>query len=320
MNEATASLLEDSDMGRDTRIEGLLSEWGLSWELEQAYPLGRLKIEDATQIRLKQHRAPADTVDQYVTHMKHGANFPPIVVGVNAMLVDGNARVLACEKLGRRTFAAYKVKFPHLGLAKIVAAALNQMGGDRLTEEEIVVAAEAMMAEGYPDEAIARTLGRSVSHIRNLRKTRLFEETVARLELGEIAVQIPKPVARMLAGIQHDQPFEAAVRAVAGRKPSAKAVGALIDQIDKTRSDADALAAIAMEHEKWGPLTGPPPHGKSATRSHGKQALALVHKLLEYGQDSPENLVLADKEAHEAWSNLNVLSTRVLALYAQAHG
>lgn len=315
MGEPAAALpIGDEDMGRDTRIEQLLSEWNLPFELDPAYPLNRLKIEDATQIRLAPHRAPSATVDQYVTHMKHGANFPPIVVGSNAMLVDGNARVEAANKTGRRTFPAYKVKFPHLGLAKIVAAALNQMGGDRLTEDEIVVAAEAMMGEGYADEAIARTLGRSASHIRNLRKSREFEETVTRL--GLTALEVPKAVGRVLANIQHDLPFEAALRAVAEQKPSIKAIGQLVDKIEKTRSDADAMAIITAEKEKWGPVTGPPPQPRSLTKSQGKKALAHVEALIELGKDNPENLVLHGNEAHTAWLGLSVLATRVLALYS----
>lgn len=314
MEEAAAVALPlEEDMGRDTRIEQLLSEWNLPFELDPAYPLNRLKIEDATQIRLKQHRAPSATVDQYVVHMKHGAIFPPIVVGTNAMLIDGNARVEACNKTNRKTFPAYKVKFPHLGMAKMIGAALNQMGGDRLTEDEIVVAAEAMIGAGHADEAIAKTLGRSVSHIRNVRKDREFEETVERL--GLTALEVPKAVARTLAGIQHDEPFKAALEAVAALKPTPKAVSGLVKAIDETRSDADALAAVYAAKENWGPLPGPPPQRRSQTRSQGKKALGLVQQLVTLGQDAPEALVVDDNEARTAWLALNALVIRVLALY-----
>src|SRR5262245_30248650 len=164
MENATAAAvveteLEFDEMARDTRAEALFAEWGLSYELDPHFPLMRLKIEAATQIRIEAHRAPSNTVEQYMTHMRHGASFPPIVVASNGMLVDGNTRVAACQRLNQKTFPAYKVKFPHLGIAKMIGAALNQMCGDRLTDEEIITAAEVMMSEGYADEAIARTLG-----------------------------------------------------------------------------------------------------------------------------------------------------------------
>jgi len=313
---ATVPLPEDDDMERrDTRIEQLLRDWNLSFEFDPAFPLGRLKIEDATQIRLEQHRAPSATVEQYVIHMRHGAIFPPIVVGTNSMLVDGNARVEANHRLNRKTFPAYKVKFPHLGIAKMIGAALNQMGGDRLTEDEIVVAAEAMIREGHPDEAIARTLGRSVSHIRNVRKDRDFQETVERLELGD--VEVTKQIARALAGIQHDEPFKAALEAVMRAKPSPKAVTDLVNKIDETRSDADALAVIQAAEQKWGPVTGPPPKQRSLSRSQAKKALAHVEALLEAGEANPADLVLEGTEAGELWRRLNVLTIKVVALYPQ---
>src|SRR5262245_32242738 len=74
------SPLEFDEMVRDTRAEALFTEWGLVFELDAQFPLLRLKLENATQIRAEENRAPNETVDQYTTHMKHGAQFPPIVV------------------------------------------------------------------------------------------------------------------------------------------------------------------------------------------------------------------------------------------------
>jgi len=307
---------EDDTMARDTRIEGLLDEWKLVYELDSAFPLARLKIEDATQIRAESHRAPSDTVEQYVTHMKHGATFPPIVVGSNGMLVDGNTRVESCRRLGRKTFAAYKVKFPHLGMAKMIGAALNQMGGDRLSDEEIIVAAEVMMGEGYADEAIARTLGRSVSHVRNVRRDRTFREAAERT--GVAGVALSKPHQRALAMIQHDEPFKAAVEVVSRAKPSVKDTSALVDRIEKTRSDAEALATIRSIEAQWGPVTGPPPQPRSLSRSRAKKALKPVQDLLAMGEANPADLVLPDDAAAaDLWQRLGTLVTNVLALYVK---
>ena len=92
------ALAFDEETVRDTRIEHLLEEWKLSFELDPAFPLARLKIEEVTQIRTEAHRAPKSTVEQYVVHMKHGAIFPPIVIASTAAMVDGNTRV---EEIGR---------------------------------------------------------------------------------------------------------------------------------------------------------------------------------------------------------------------------
>jgi ParB-like chromosome segregation protein Spo0J len=324
MNTANMEPLPDFDLegeelvtARDTRIEQLLDAWQLSYELEPNCVLSKVKLNEGVQIRLEEHRAPSTAVDEYVTHMKHGAVFPPIVVTSNGFLVDGNTRLKACAKLERKTFPAYKVKFAILGQAKMFGAALNQMGGYRLTEEEIVVAAEAYMREGYKDEAIARALGKSMSHIRNVRRDRLYREAAQRTGVAEL--EIPKPVRLHLAGIQHDEPFKAAVEAVAKAKPAAKDVGALVDRIENTRSDAEALAVVQETSSKWGPVTGAPPNSaKSVSRTRGKQALASIRKLLELAEAQPDEVVLPDDtEARELWQRLSTVVSQVLAHYVK---
>lgn len=314
---ATAIPLElgEDTVTRDTRVETLLDDWNLPYELDQQFPLSKLRLEDATQIRSEAHRAPASTVEQYVTHMRHGAKFPPIVIAAkNYMLVDGNTRVQASRKLGLKTFPAYKVTFPVLNHARLIGAALNQMGGARLSDEEIVIAAEAMMAESYGDEAIARTLGRSISHVRNVRRDRIYREAAERV--GVAHLPMPKAVARALAGIQHDEPFKAAVEVVVRAKPSAKDATALVNKIEQTRSDADALSTIRTIEQQWGPVTGPPPTPRSMSRTHAKKALVHVKALLDVGEASPADLMLPENpDARDLWQRLSTLTTNVLALY-----
>ncbi len=307
---------DTAQMIRDTRIEGLLNDWQLPFELEADFPIARIKIEEGTQIRSENHRAPKGTVDQYVTHMNHGAVFPPIVISTDGRLVDGNARLAAARTLKRKTFPTYKVKFPHLGIAKMIGAALNQLGGDRLADDEIIIAAEAMMDEGYADEAIARTLGRSVSHVRNVRRDRLFRESATRIGVGDI--RIPKAVARVLAGISHDEPLKAAINLVQRANPAMKDVSRLVSDVEKTRSDADALAVIQTTETKWGPVTGPPPVRKPANSNKAKKALGHVKALLDLTEGVlPSGLVIpGDDTAAQLWQQLNSLATNVVAVYA----
>lgn len=305
---------DDHTAIRDTRVEHLLDEWKLPYELDQQFSLSRVTIDPNTQIRNEVRRAPKSTVEQYVVHMRHGAIFPPLVVTSAGQLVDGNTRLAACKELKRKTFPVYKVKFPHLPIAKMMAAALNQLGGDRLSEDEIVIAAEAMMAQGYGDEAIARTLGRSVNHVRNVRKDRVFREAAERTGLGG-AIKLPKATQRILASIQHDEPFKAAVSLVQRTNPSMKDTTALVQRIDKTRSDAEALSTIQAVEAQWGPVAGPPPERQSLSRTHAKKALVHAKALLVLGED-PAKLVLPDHgDSLQTWEQLNALATKVVAAY-----
>lgn len=306
---------EEDDMtaGRDTRIEHLLEEWSLPYEFEPAYPVNKVRYEiEDTQIRKPEHRAPKQTVEEYVTHMRHGAQFPALVLTTNNQLVDGNTRLAAAFRLERKTFPVYKVKFANLGQARMIGAALNQMGGDRLTEAEIIIAAEAMLRSNYDDSAIARTLGRSVSHVRNVRKDQQFRDAAQRVGLD--VTTVPKAYHRILANISHDEPFKAAAELVSRGKPAVKDVTALVGEVEKTRSDAEALRIVQTTGEQWGPVTGPPPGKRSQSGTRAKKALALVRQLLTLGDTFPTELVLPnDAKALEDWSRLASLADHVVA-------
>ena len=316
-DDESPTMFDEEDattMSRDTRIEALLKEWNLSFELVDQFPVSKVRFELAAQIRAEAHIAPKSMVDEYVTHMKHGAVFPPIVVSDKGVLVDGNTRLEAARRNGIKSFPAYKVKFGHLGQAKMLGAALNQMGGDRLTDDEIVLAAEAMMDERYPDDVIARHLGRSVSHVYNVRKDRTYRQVAERT--GMTHIELPKAVQRLLAGIHHDEPFKATVEAVAQAKPALKDVSTLVKKIEATRSDADALATIDATVQDWGPVTGPPAgKGKSLSRSKDKKALALAKTLVALTDDPAELVMEHANDATGIWQKLNTLTTNVLALY-----
>ena len=304
---------EDSEMSRDTRIEALLTEWKLPFELKQDFAIGRIKISEGVQSRAEENRARSTSVEEYTTHLRHGATFPPVVITNNGLLVDGNTRLEACRRLERRTFPAYIVKFPHNGMAKLIGAALNQMGGERLTEEEIAVAAMAMLDAGYGEEAIARTLGRSMSHVRNLRKDATYREAAERNQLT--AIELPKALRRELASVTHDDVFKALVEAVHRGKPSMTALQAAMKKIDAARSDAEALAIIQAEEVKWGPVSGPPPNRKSLSTSKAKTALTLAKKLLAVSEIPDDLVMVGNTEAAAIWDRLDSLVTRVAAGY-----
>jgi ParB-like chromosome segregation protein Spo0J len=296
----------------DTRVEALLNSWKLTFDLDPAFPIAKLKFQGSTQIRQEAHRAPTTMVEQFETHLKHGAVFPPILITTNNEVVDGNTRVAAFRRAGHKTIAAYRVKFPQHNLAKMIGAAVNQFGGARLADDEIIAAAEAMISEGYGEDAIARALGKSPTMVRNVRREREYRAAAERLGVDKLLLS--RELQRTLAGISHDAPFKAAVELVARAKPSRKDANALVEKIADTRSDADAIALIQKVEESWGPVVGPPPHRKSQSNTKAKKALGLVQQVLAISTD-PGDLFLPDHaEAAAAWAALNALSTGVVAL------
>src|SRR5258707_1224478 len=123
----------------------------------------------AARVRAAPHIAPARRVEEYTQQTRNGAVFPPILIRKPNILIDGNTRLAAAKRVGRKTFPAIVVEIDSPERAKILAAAVNQMGGERLTSGEAHEASLLMMQQGYPDLAIARELGRDMSQGRRWR-------------------------------------------------------------------------------------------------------------------------------------------------------
>jgi ParB-like chromosome segregation protein Spo0J len=304
----------EAETVRDTRLEAILDRWGLTYELQDEYPLRRLKIAEETQARSADHRQPSSSVDEYATHMKNGAQFPPILIASNGMLVDGNTRAAAAERIGRDSIAAYVVKLGNLELGKLIAAAINQTNGRRLASEELVAAAEGYLDAGYTEEAVARELGCSISHVRNVRRERTYRDAATRVGTDEL--KIGKPQQRVLAGVTHDEPFRAAATLVAETNPTAKDTSALVDELTKARSDADAVAIVNAKRQEWAPA-GPPPR-RVVSSAKPTKALKVVRQLVEMIGDAPGSVVrIGDNQAEHAaaWRELEGLVVQVVALY-----
>lgn len=325
----TATLLDeevivaDSDLSRDMRIEGLLTEWNLDFEFDAEYPLRKIDADyNESQVRLPDHRAPRDTVEEFTAQMRGQLAlgrlaFPPIVLTHNGRLIDGNTRKAAAAQNGLETFPAYLVKLPRPDFGLMIGAALNQMGGKRLTAEESYAAAEKMMREGYPDDAIARTLGRSTQMVRNYRRERRYNEAADRT--GVAALSITRSAQRHLADITHDEPFKAAAQLVSNAKPGQKDVQELVEKVSSARSEREEMAIVDEYSKKW-KTAGPPP--AAARRAPNKAALAAARKV-----DAVLAIVTPAAELAPAalrgdlepkWQRLHELSGQVLAAFAEA--
>ena len=317
----SATLLEDDatmadgDLRRDVRVEGLLREWNLDFEFEAEYPIGKIdRTDEGLQVRQTGHRAPTEQVDEYATHMRAGALFPPVILNHRGHLIDGNTRLGAAERNGLEVFPAYLVKLPRLDFGPMVGAAINQMGGKRLTSDEALAAAEAMMHEGYADEAIARTLGRSVSMVRNYRRERRYDDAAERLGLNEL--KLTRSAKRHLAGVTHDEPLKRAAELTARAKATPKDVQELVGKVADARSERDELEVIADYESKWKP-SGPPPQ-RTAPNRVAAQAGRKVDALLAATNVPAHELAPATlrDDLEPKWRRVHDLSGQVLAAFA----
>jgi ParB-like chromosome segregation protein Spo0J len=308
------------DLQREGRIESLLNEWSLPFEFVPEYPLKKVdaSYEDA-QVRQMLHRAPAESAEEFTTQMRGQIQqgrilFPPLVLTHNGRLVDGNTRVVAAERNGLEAFPAYLVKLDRPDQGMVLGAALNQMGGRRLTAEEAFAAAEKMMRDGAADEAIARTIGKSVESVRNYRREQRFRESAERTGVKDLPVT--RSVQRVVADVKHDEPFRAAVKLAAETKASKKDVQDLVRDVASARSEREELEVISRHRKKLKPSGPPPP--KKASHTAAKQAGRRLDALLAVTAP-PSELAPAALRAdlEPKWLRARDLADQVLAAFAE---
>lgn len=242
------------------QIEAKLRDWALSYEYVAEFDLDKLRVVDWTQVRDAGHRLNKDTLAEFRTQMSQGAVFPPIVIMEPDVLADGNHRVSVAKTLRRKTIPAFVVKFSSVDLATSFTAAVNQMGGQRLSSKEAYQAAVTMMNRGMADEAIAREVGRSPSHVRDMRRKNDFEQrTAAMPEIVKLMQQapIPEKAQMKLAAIKHDAPLAEVIKVVAETRAPAQVVSELVEAATSARSDADAITAIRAKRAELAPVVCP---------------------------------------------------------------
>lgn len=312
--------MADEDLHRDMRIEGLLREWNLEFDFDPQYPLRKIDADyNESQVRLPDHRAPSDTVGEFTTQMRGQlqlgrVSFPPLVLTHNGRLIDGNTRKAAAEQNNLETFPVYLVKLPRPDHGLMIGAALNQMGGKRLTAEESFAAAEKMMREEYADEAIARTLGRSVQMVRNYRRERRYRDAADRT--GVAALTVTRSNQRHLADVTHDEPFKAAVELVANAKPASKDVQDLVQKVSTARSEREELEIVADYRKKWKP-SGPPPQRTAPSKvalAAGRKVDAVLAIVTPASELAPAAL---RGDLEPKWRRLRDLADQVLAAFAE---
>jgi hypothetical protein len=207
------------------------------------------------------------------------------------------------------------VKLPQASYGPMIGAALNQMGGKRLTDDEAFLAAETMIRNGIADEAIARTIGKSAGSIRNYRRQTRYKDAAERTGVGE--VKVTATAQRALADIKLDEPFKEAVQLVSAVKLPPRDVQELVEKIGNTRSEAQALEVIEETRAKLAPA-GPPPlkqsRTKAATAAGRKLDAFLAGIKVTPGELAPATL---RTDLEPKWKRLHDLAGAVLLAFAE---
>jgi ParB-like chromosome segregation protein Spo0J len=293
-----------------TPIIAKLREWNLAYEIMPAFPLTDIRRDESSQVRQLAHIAPALRVEEYAQQMRNGAMFPPILLMAPDLLIDGNTRLKAALRIGRQTFPVIVVDTKTRDMALILAASLNQMGGERLTPEEAHEAALRMMRSNYPDAAIARELGRDIVQVRRWRTQRDVELRAESLGLADQVKLIPRGTLGALAGVAHEEPFVETARLLAEVRPVEKQAREIIAEVQQAPSDQAALEVVARYRDDLAP-SGPPP--RSAARSDMPVVRAAIANIVNHESNLDTVINRGQQEAErERWTKLQEVVAKAL--------
>lgn len=242
----------------NAQAESIFHRWNLNFELIEAFPISDIQDIAGQQVRFRANIANGDVVEEYYEQHKAGAIFPPLVLAHPGTIIDGNTRLAMARKANLTTFPVYMVKVSSLDLAKALGAALNQIGGVRLTGDEAYQAAIDMMGENlnFTDTQIAQITGKAAWQVKNWRDEQLAAQHAQRTNTAASLETAPKTQHKTLAKVVQDAPFAAAVKLAGSRRLPNATVKTMVQDMLNAPSEQEALdvvSAVAAENPAGGP-------------------------------------------------------------------
>lgn len=291
---------------RDVRVELILERLQIPYTYDPAFALAAIvPPEEGTQVRSA--TSGRGMIDEYATLYANGAQFPPLVLHHHTKkLIDGNTRFAGAKKAGVSDHPVYLAEARTPRLASIVQGALNQINGERLSNEQAVETARLMHEQGYPAEDIARHTGRKLSTIQDTLRVIDLERRAD--TLGLPVEKLSKNVKIQLSGIQLDEPLRLVTTAVAEKAIGTDEVREISNRLAATHSEAAAIGVVKEQLATWDKEALPPrnhvPKEKGAPVR--RLAEALMEKIRTVRWDQ-----LADSDYRDTVATLEALRVSV---------
>lgn len=284
--------------------EDKLNARGAKWRYVASVPL--VDITRYPDAQARQRLSGSKTVNEYATKMQQGEVFPPLVIGedgtVGYMMLDGNTRKAADEKLGRTHTDAYIVEIHDSNEALYLSALFNTIGPVPLTDDEILRAIRAGLAMNPPmsGKTLAQDLGRTPLYISRIAQADAYDQRAERLGMAK---DIPAQAKRILVQIPDDSVLQDAVALTLDAELKSTDLTALVKEIGKQGSEADRRRVVAddridrqtvIQHIASGRTTTAPP-AKDSLMAFGR-----IHTLMGKFPDV-DDWVPVRQETRDAW-------------------
>lgn len=234
------------------QIESKLAERKIDYDFEPNVRIDDIRYVEGVQVRRIEHRAPKDRVERYATAMRHGAQFPAILLNDRMERIDGNTRLEAAKKVGLDTIPAYICHGITTLEARSLSVELNQSNGLAMEEDEIrAFIVDAIRSGQQPEvKSLARMTGVKDTKIARWIADTKFSNRVRNSGIDERLVEVLPESTRVALEATHLAPvFEnLTVLAAEARMPAAE-VKKIVSAVNNAPSQTDALAIVSAERD-----------------------------------------------------------------------
>jgi hypothetical protein len=234
------------------QVEDRLRARHIDFTFEPNLRLDGILDAEGHQVRLIEHRAPAEMVTRFAQQMKAGAVFPAIVINDQGELIDGNTRRLGAIKAGKEVIAAYICTGLSALEARSLSVELNQCHGLSMTEEEIHSFVLGAVNEGQmlDTKSFARITGVRTSTLSRWMAQAGFQLRAARCGVSGAVVDVLSQSAQALLNAVRLTPVFVQLTALAAEaRVSTSELRAIVARVNAAPSEADAMAVVSEERD-----------------------------------------------------------------------
>lgn len=302
------------------QIEQMLKARGIEFDFEPNVQIAEIRDAEGNQVRLTEHRAPKDQINRYAVAMKHGAQFPAIVLNDRLERIDGNTRLEARIKNGDTTIPAYICHGLTPLEARSLSVELNQSNGLAMTEHEIRRFVDGAVMEGQHADirSLSRMTGVSETKIGRWIAETQFKQRAGRETIDDRHVNVLPPSTRaVLNGARLATVFRAATQLVAEARIPAAEAKKIVARANAATSEAEALTIVATERDSRideirsvGSGFSP----RSSRRSHG--SAQHIGGLIRFEVD--DLLDVAPEKQYESYQRMKLLRDRLTDVVQRA--
>lgn len=281
------------------QVEDRLWARRIDFSFEPNHRIDGILDAEGHQVRLIEHRAPAEMVTRFAEQMKAGAIFPAIVINDRGQLIDGNTRRLAAMKAGNECIAAYICNGLSPLEARSLSVELNQCHGLSMTQDEIHLFVSGAVRDGQTldTKSYARMTGVRASTLARWMAQANFQLRASRQDIPTAVVEpLSQSAQAALNGVRLTSVFVQLTTLAAAARISTTDLRSIVARTNSAASEADAIAVVSAERELRRDEIRSVATGFSAPRPRGQRSAMHVAALLKLDVEDLLDLVPTNRQ------------------------